>query len=1083
MKSHATHIIIFLIVLLLASTVTATPHAQPALPGSDLRLVASDEQAIVLEFTAEGVWSEQVTAEGQRYERLVMRDTTQTTSPGAPQVPTRGTLVGLPTTQGLALRVLEVETERRRGYRLAPAPTLLLPDVIPQNLDSSAVQETSLPDATVYATDAFYPGVPVELGAPGYLRDQAIVPVRFYPVQYNPVSGEVLFHRRIRVQLSWESAPAPATMPRENLPAYEHLLRATLLNYADLERPPAVARPPSLDRPRTAVAPRAAPPTLKLFVEADGIYKLTPDALREAGFAVEAVDPRTIKIANRGSEIPIFVSGEADGRFDADDYLLFYGVALDDMYTGTNVYWLTAGGGAGLRMPARGGALAERTVTPAAFPATLHAEENSDYWRTMPAGAGQDRWFWGKHFNAPESRDYTLELNAVAQTDEMARVRVRLQGRSDVAASPDHRTRLYLNGTLIDDQSWDGSARFDHDVTVPHTLLRAGRNTLTVESLALPGVFPNQLWVNWIAIDYRAGYVAADDRLRFGVPEAGEFQFEITDFSRADVAVFDISDPATVARITNVTATAEDEGYTLRFADSTRASTRYLALTAAGYQSPAAIELDRPSSWRSPANGADYVIITHADFTTSAQRLAAHRSAAGLQVALVEIEDIYDEFNGGIFNPQAIRDFLAYAYEHWQPAPTFVLLVGDAYWDYRNYLSDTLNYVPTQTVQTEILGDTPSDNWFVAVSGPDILPDMFIGRLAVETAAQADAVVEKLIAYDTEPLDASWNRNVLLVADDDNPLFAEHSEAIAARLPPDYREDSTVRRVYVGDYPPGNPTEDIVDAINAGSVLVNYNGHGQTSGWGYWDNNRRRIFDLSTVLTLDNRKRLPVVTIANCLNGLFTGTAAQISLAEALQRLEDRGAVAVWAATGLDYPSGHRLLMGHFYDAIFQRFQRMLGVASTEAKLRAYAQDAGQADLVAMFVLFGDPATQIGIPVPAESVMLSGPAMGVVNTAYAFTAATGSATQPTRYTWEATDQATVINANGGVEDTVRFTWDTPGEKTIAVTVTNGRGTATATHTIVIDVTNVPGDAPASPTPQPEPQPREMHASYLPLVVR
>lgn len=1072
--------IMLLMVILLSSTIATALETNAAPPGSDLRLVASNGQEIILEFTAEDVQAETVSYAGQIYDRLVIQDTSQTTSPGAPQVPTRGTLVGLPTTQGVTVQVLDVETERRRGYRLAPAPVLRLPDTILQNLDSSTLQATIVPDPDVYTTSAFYPGELIKPGARGYLRDQAVVPVQFFPVQYNPVTGEVLFYQRIRVQLTWDSAPALATTPRENHPAYENLLRTTLLNYADLERSASVARPPSAGQPRTAVALRATTPALKLHVAEDGIYKLTPDALRAAGFDLEDVDLRTIRITNHDTEIPILLQGETDGRFDADDYLLFYGVALDDMYTGTNVYWLTAGGEMGLRMPARSGMLAGSTIAPSSFPATLHVEENSDYWRAMPDGAGQDHWFWGKRFNVPESRDYILTLNNIAQRAEVARVRVRLQGRSDVSANPDHRTRIYLNGTMIDDQSWEGLARFEHDVLVPHSYLREGRNTLTLESVDLPDVRPNQLWVNWIAIDYRDTYVAEDDQLRFGVPDAGEFRFEVTNFSRADIAVFDITNPANVTRITNGTPTADDERYTLRFEDSARASTRYLALTAAGYKSPAAIELDQPSSWRSPANGADYIIITHADFTTSAQRLATHRSAVGLQVALVEVHDIYDEFNGGIFNPQAIRDFLAYAYENWDPAPTFVLLVGDAYWDYRNYLSDTPNYVPTQTVQTEILGDTPSDNWFVAVSGPDILPDMFIGRLAVETSAQADAIVDKLIAYDKDPPDATWNRNVLLVADDDNPLFAEHSEAIVAHLPPDYREDNTIRRVYVGDYPPGDPTVDVSDFINAGSIVVNYNGHGGVSRWGHWDNNRRVIFDHPEVVALDNGNRLPVVTIANCLNGLFTGTSDQVSLAEALQRLEYRGAVAVLAATGLDYPSRHRLLMGHFYNAIFQRFQRMLGVASTEAKLRTYAQDADQGDLVEMFVLFGDPATQIGIPVPAETATLSGPTTGVVNTAYAFTAMPGSTTQPTRYTWEATDQTTVINEDGGTEDTVIFTWDTPGEKTISVTVTNVRGTATTTHTIVIDGS---GDGVTSPTPEPGPEPRGGQAIYLPLVIR
>jgi hypothetical protein len=190
--------------------------------------------------------------------------------------------------------------------------------------------------------------------------------------------------------------------------------------------------------------------------------------------------------------------------------------------------------------------------------------------------------------------------------------------------------------------------------------------------------------------------------------------------------------------------------------------------------------------------------------------------------------------------------------------------------------------------------------------------------------------------------------------------------------------------------------------------------------------------------------------------------------------------------------------MGHFYDAIFQRFQRTLGVASTAAKLQTYAQDAGQEDLVEMFVLFGDPATRLGIPAPPERVTLGGPTTGEVNTAYSFTAVAEASTQPLQYTWEATDQATVINADGGTEDRVTFSWDTPGEKMLTVTVTNTWGRATATHTIVIaepgdppqpdptpepDPTADPDPTPQpDPTPEPGPEPRDTLSVYLPLVI-
>jgi hypothetical protein len=328
-------------------------------------------------------------------------------------------------------------------------------------------------------------------------------------------------------------------------------------------------------------------------------------------------------------------------------------------------------------------------------------------------------------------------------------------------------------------------------------------------------------------------------------------------------------------------------------------------------------------------------------------------------VATVKVGDIYDEFNYGIFNPKAIRDFLSYAYYNWTPpAPTYVLLVGDAYQDYKDNLNTgTVNYVPSQIIETDLLGETPSDNWFVLLSGDDVLPDMFIGRLSGQTVSQVDAMVDKIIAYEQTPPDASWNTDVLLVADDDESSFENMSEQLAQQLPFYY----TPNKVYARDYPPGDVTSDISSFINGGTILVNYAGHGGVDMWGLWGGGNH-IFDRPDVEALNNTHKLPIVTAANCLNGFFTGGGTQVALAESFVRLENKGAVGAWAPTGLGYPSGHRTLMVEFYRAIFDDDLLGLGEATTAAKVAAYGESIYWAELLETFVLFGDPATQLGIP-------------------------------------------------------------------------------------------------------------------------
>ena len=645
--------------------------------------------------------------------------------------------------------------------------------------------------------------------------------------------------------------------------------------------------------------------------------------------------------------------------FDKGDYVLFYGAVTADIYTDKNVYWLESGGDSGQRMSMLNGTPSGVATVPSQFPVTLHAGEDDYYWQAIPNGKGQDHWFWGDMIKAPGSVDQSLTLNNISGAAGTATIRVSLRGVTyNSAVNPDHHTKIYLNGIELDDRQWDGQSIFVHEVSIPHSYLNEGTNTVQIESVGDTGVEVDKIYLNWIEIDYYDTYMAEDDELLFSALTAGAFQFEIEGFSSNNVEVFDVTDPDNVVRITNTTVVANGGAYRLKFEDTAESETRYLALTPSKRKSPAGIEKDRISSWKSANNGADYIIITHEDFYDSALTLAEHRSDSGLRVATVKVGDIYDEFNYGIFNPQAIRDFLSYAYNNWvTPAPTYVLLVGDAYQDYKDGLkTGTVNYVPSQIIETDILGETPSDNWFVLVSGDDILPDMYIGRLSAQSKSQVDDIVDKIIYYEKQPPDKSWNKNVLLVADDES-VFEDISEQLAGLLPSGYKAN----KVYAGNYTSeDNPTTDIIKYIDSGSLLVNYTGHGAVGRWGLW-NGDESIFSQSDVALLNNAQKYTVVTTANCLNGFFVGRKTQVSVAEEFQQVQNKGAVAVWAPTALSYSEGHRILMREFYESIFQDGKYGLGAATTAAKIATYSQNSYWGELIETFVLFGDPATQLDV--------------------------------------------------------------------------------------------------------------------------
>ncbi|MBU0511146.1 MAG: hypothetical protein KJ638_05520, partial [Chloroflexi bacterium] len=476
------------------------------------------------------------------------------------------------------------------------------------------------------------------------------------------------------------------------------------------------------------------PPALKILVEEDGIYQITYTDLESAGWYPATLDPTNLQLSHLDTELPIWVQDQENGVFDPSDLIIFYGQAMTGRYTRQNVYWLTVGGTPGLRMDERDAAPVHGYPVPASFPITLHAEEHPTwygYWQNPPGREAQDHWYWTGRLEAPASTDLTFQMPSFDAASADFGLRVLLAGRTDDSAIPDHHTRLILNGTLVDEAWWDGKIEFQHNTTFSPTSLNVGSNTLSVETVGDTGAVVDSLYANWLEVDYQALYTSQDDELAFGVPAAGDYQFQVGGFSSEDTEVFDITDPISPVRLLKVESQPEGNGYTAVFEDHAEAAARYLALTPAQRCSPSALVPDQPSDLRNPANGADEIIIAYEDFYTATLPLAAHREFQGLRVQVIRISDVYDEFSGGFFTPQAIRDFLAYAYVQWTPpAPSYVLLVGDAHLDYLNrFGTGTPNYVPTYIFDATDVGETANDNWFACVGGNDPLPDLFLGRL------------------------------------------------------------------------------------------------------------------------------------------------------------------------------------------------------------------------------------------------------------------------------------------------------------------------------------------------------------------
>ncbi len=949
------------------ASASAGQPASAALSSGGVQLLQANDLGDVLELSTPDETVQTLQEDHSTCQLLSVPGYSSLQVPGSPELPVTGVMLAIPANGDIEIEVdpaLSEIVSMAGQLPVCPAQTASLP-LDPGQLPAE-VQVTRVAKAASYVKNSWFPAQPVEIVTEGNIRSQRVAQLRLQPYQYNPVSGELRVYRRLSFKVSFQSSTLQPTPVQHyniiNEGYFEPVLRQVLINY---DQGLAWRSQPVVAIPSIPVEVPQAGPSYKITVNQAGIYRVTYTELQQAGIPVDSLDPRTFRLFNMGIEVAIQVEGEADGRFDPTDALTFYGEPVNTPYTTDNVYWLTWGGADGLRMQALDG-IPNGGVIPASYRMTQHIEQDILYEAPYASNPGDDHWYWGSIFasSGPAFEDFTATLDGVAASSSMATVRGLLKG---VSAIPNHHTRIYLNNHLIDDSSWPSSADYSFEVQVPQSYLVSGSNTFRVECPLDDGTIQDIVLVNWFEIDYDHAYKAEDGQLFFGGDQPGDWQYQVDGFNTDQAAVYDITLPLQPQVVQGFQLTPGGSTYQLTFQQAIGSERHYIALDPARLLSPLSIQTDTPSDLKDPANQADYLVIAPASFIPAIQPLVDYHRSQGFQVKVVDVQDIYDEFNGGVFSPLAIHDFLAYAYANWRsPAPSFVLLVGDGNFDFKNNLGrNAPNYIPPYLGEVDPwLGETASDNRYVTVAGDDFLPDMAIGRFPVRTPEEAALMANRVIAYEQQPITGGWNRRISLVADngDSSNNFAAASDQLANELIP---SNDQVDKIYynLNYLTVAAARQAILDAINQGRLLVSYFGHAGTQYW-----SAEELLSVTDLAQLTNQDRFPIMVPMTCLDGYFIWPSPPgqdySSLGESIVRQPNGGAIASWSPTGYGEEEGHSLLDEEFFQALFVTGTRLLGVATTQAKLKMFAQTSNYQSLIDTYVLFGDPALEV--PVPAN---------------------------------------------------------------------------------------------------------------------
>ncbi|GAB4411666.1 MAG: type IX secretion system sortase PorU [Bacteroidia bacterium] len=759
----------------------------------------------------------------------------------------------------------------------------------------------------------------------------------------------------------------------------------------------------------------------KIAVTEPGVYRLDAAFLGQLGINIASIDPRQIGIFGHGGgmlpqqnsafrhddlkEIPIQVVGESDGRFDGADYVQFYAEGPHTwawssesqrfrhsyhFYSDTTFYFVNVGLGS------RRVALLNETRHGAIGPVSAAGMRFHEIDNDNPIKSG--RYWLGELFelNTPLQRSFYLP-DALPGGKIM--VQVQAASHADVPTTLTIRNNGQVIGTL------DFAATNVTNKESRYYYLRSGTyqldaSTLAGDSLKLSftynnnGSFRADGWLDWIEVNYDQRLDAGNQSQWFFNLSEGVGPGQAADLNVASVSgiyqFWDITDP------TEVRAYAYTlDGSTARVrlpADSVK---RFVAFR----------PINRPPHYAGRVANqdlhgmalVDYLIIAHPDFMEAAERLADfHATHYQRSTAIVTPAQIYNEFSAGSQDVSAIRDFIRMLYlKSGKLSPGFVCLFGDGTYIYKNistvYKTDK-SFIPTYQSRDswDPVDSYTSDDYFVILdenegywgegSGIDgdqtrqvNLIDVPIGRLPVETIEEAQTVVDKIIAYATAPEGLGvWRNRVVLVADHKDGEGNTHVRQANGYTNLIYQGNPciNVEKVYMDNYkmvisagqesfPEGRQA--LLDALDAGGLIVNYTGHGSELAW-----SNAYVYKNTDIARLQNFNRLPAIVTATCEYGRYDDPGLR-SGGELMLLQPGAGAIAMLTTVRLVFSTPNETLNQNFYRHVFT-FDSLKGRMPTigEVMMRTKNSTFPRGDLSNInsrnFTLMGDPGLILNYP-------------------------------------------------------------------------------------------------------------------------
>ncbi len=723
-------------------------------------------------------------------------------APGEPPSPSRRYLVALPPAGAYSVSTRIIATQAYGTHRLEPVATPILiegVDELQPNIgervdwDQSKYEGWSAPNV-------------VEHDPPVYIRRQRALPIGVNPVFYDASTHEVVVATQIEVEVRFEggSSRSMRTDVRDRDSRWGDTFARMFVN----PRQAAEWRVPKPDLATTAGAARTAPGAVKLRVRETGMHKVSAATLVAAGFPVgQSVDNlrlyrRTYNEATLTAgevEIPLYVresAGGIAGIFDGTDLAVFYGLRLHDdatqgdtreQYASANTYWLEPGDGLEMttRTPSPG--IVSADTATAFFQASQHFEIDGYFHdRTTPIAG--DYYFLTSP-RVPGPVDMPITLNAVRPGGTLS-LNAELHGWNYDPSLQPRQVRLSLvnsTGELVLASSLLINNKNKVNFTapaIPEANLSVGNNTFRMAKSSGSTRANVDALINFVTVSYPSLYRARGNALRFNTATlSGDTSVTVTGLSpTTDFELFDITNPTVPVRCLTGPAyfTPASGGFAFSFRETITAQRTFVLLPISRMIDIPAIDviLDVPSAIIGSAaeGGVDVLVVSHASYSTQMQTWASYRRAQGYGVLMVDVVDVFDEFNGGVEHARAIQRFTRHFFERGDASA--LVLVGDASEDQKRVHDDSgPNFVPTFSYSEAVDGNQideviTSDKRYVKLPPPggglpDAYPDMIVGRLPVGSTTELEIVLAKTFNYESPDASEFWRKRMIIVADDE----------------------------------------------------------------------------------------------------------------------------------------------------------------------------------------------------------------------------------------------------------------------------------------------------------------------------